>query len=117
MCEHCKAVRRRGKVYIVCSANKKHKQRQRFHTLAPSALSHEEADISLSSMAPGSASAMLSDPSPLSTSLSMHWLSQAVNMWGSNISRAEVTGVSETSGNVLLRKDVQSLIYLPSSKH
>eukprot|EP00961_Rhodomonas_salina_P037863 508691-Rhodomonas_salina.1 len=35
MCEHCKVVKRKNRrVYIVCSANKKHKQRQGFHTSA-----------------------------------------------------------------------------------
>ncbi|MDK6437395.1 50S ribosomal protein L36, partial [Lactobacillus crispatus] len=28
MCEHCKVVRRKGRVMIICSANPKHKQRQ-----------------------------------------------------------------------------------------
>jgi len=28
MCEHCKIVRRHGRVYIICSRSKKHKQRQ-----------------------------------------------------------------------------------------
>lgn len=28
ICAHCKVVRRRGKVYIICSSNPKHKQRQ-----------------------------------------------------------------------------------------
>ncbi|KAF2230310.1 hypothetical protein EV356DRAFT_344941 [Viridothelium virens] len=28
LCESCKSVRRKGRVYIICSANPKHKQRQ-----------------------------------------------------------------------------------------
>ncbi|KAK9706172.1 hypothetical protein RND81_07G108900 [Saponaria officinalis] len=32
MCEYCKTVKRRGRVYITCSANKKHKQRQGYST-------------------------------------------------------------------------------------
>jgi len=28
VCESCKIVRRQGKVYVICSANPKHKQRQ-----------------------------------------------------------------------------------------
>ncbi|MEM1061035.1 MAG: 50S ribosomal protein L36 [Planctomycetota bacterium] len=28
ICERCKVVRRRGKVYVICSANPRHKQRQ-----------------------------------------------------------------------------------------
>jgi large subunit ribosomal protein L36 len=28
ICENCKIVRRRGKVYVICSGNPKHKQRQ-----------------------------------------------------------------------------------------
>ncbi|KAL9242439.1 hypothetical protein vseg_016434 [Gypsophila vaccaria] len=34
MCEYCKTVKRRGRVYITCSANKKHKQRQGYSTAA-----------------------------------------------------------------------------------
>jgi large subunit ribosomal protein L36 len=28
ICESCKIVRRRGKVYVICKSNPKHKQRQ-----------------------------------------------------------------------------------------
>jgi len=28
ICEHCKVVRRKGRVFIICSKNPKHKQRQ-----------------------------------------------------------------------------------------
>ncbi len=28
ICENCKIVRRQGKVYVICSSNPKHKQRQ-----------------------------------------------------------------------------------------
>ncbi|PIP04761.1 50S ribosomal protein L36 [candidate division WWE3 bacterium CG09_land_8_20_14_0_10_39_24] len=28
MCKNCKTVRRKGTVYVICSANQKHKQRQ-----------------------------------------------------------------------------------------
>jgi large subunit ribosomal protein L36 len=28
ICENCKIVRRRGKVYVICASNPKHKQRQ-----------------------------------------------------------------------------------------
>ncbi|XP_057858488.2 uncharacterized protein LOC131067477 [Cryptomeria japonica] len=34
LCEFCRSVRRRGKVYILCSSNPKHKQRQGMSTLA-----------------------------------------------------------------------------------
>jgi large subunit ribosomal protein L36 len=34
MCDACKTVRRRGKVYVICDKNPKHKQRQGFHTSA-----------------------------------------------------------------------------------
>lgn len=34
MCAHCQTVKRRGRVYIICSANPKHKQRQGFFTYA-----------------------------------------------------------------------------------
>ncbi|HAB14550.1 MAG TPA: 50S ribosomal protein L36 [Planctomycetaceae bacterium] len=28
MCENCKIVRRKGRVYVICSSNPRHKQRQ-----------------------------------------------------------------------------------------
>ena len=28
ICENCKVVRRKGKIYVVCSSNPRHKQRQ-----------------------------------------------------------------------------------------
>lgn len=28
ICEHCKMVRRKGKNYVICAANPRHKQRQ-----------------------------------------------------------------------------------------
>uniref|UniRef100_A0A7N0U0E5 Ribosomal protein n=1 Tax=Kalanchoe fedtschenkoi TaxID=63787 RepID=A0A7N0U0E5_KALFE len=34
MCEFCKTVRRRGRVYVFCSSNPKHKQRQGMSTFA-----------------------------------------------------------------------------------
>ncbi|KAF7848412.1 hypothetical protein BT93_L1973 [Corymbia citriodora subsp. variegata] len=34
MCEFCKTVKRRGRVYVICSANPKHKQRQGMMTFA-----------------------------------------------------------------------------------
>ncbi|KAI3424553.1 Ribosomal protein [Psidium guajava] len=34
MCEFCKTVKRRGRVYVICSANPKHKQRQGMVTFA-----------------------------------------------------------------------------------
>ncbi|CAM8914567.1 unnamed protein product [Rhodiola kirilowii] len=34
MCEFCKTVKRRGRVYVVCTANPKHKQRQGMSTFA-----------------------------------------------------------------------------------
>lgn len=34
MCDGCKVVRRRGKVYVICDRSPKHKQRQGFHTCA-----------------------------------------------------------------------------------
>ncbi|GAB2210559.1 hypothetical protein Drorol1_Dr00015827 [Drosera rotundifolia] len=43
MCEFCRTVKRHGRVYILCTANPKHKQRQGISTLA-----HENPLISLS---------------------------------------------------------------------
>ncbi|KAI3457702.1 hypothetical protein Pfo_014365 [Paulownia fortunei] len=34
MCEFCRTVKQRGRVYVLCSANPKHKQRQGFSTFA-----------------------------------------------------------------------------------
>ncbi|KAI3465546.1 hypothetical protein Pfo_022209 [Paulownia fortunei] len=34
MCEFCRTVKRRGRVYVLCSANPKHKQRQGMSTFA-----------------------------------------------------------------------------------
>jgi ribosomal protein L36 len=36
MCPKCQVVRRKKRVYVVCKANKRHKQRQGFHTVAAS---------------------------------------------------------------------------------
>lgn len=34
MCDHCKIVRRRRKLYVICDRSPKHKQRQGYHTTA-----------------------------------------------------------------------------------
>ncbi|KAM7277004.1 hypothetical protein ACFE04_018870 [Oxalis oulophora] len=34
MCEFCKTIKRRGRVYVICSSNPKHKQRQGMSTFA-----------------------------------------------------------------------------------
>ncbi|PKU82984.1 50S ribosomal protein L36, chloroplastic [Dendrobium catenatum] len=34
LCEFCRTVKRRGRVYILCTANPKHKQRQGISTFA-----------------------------------------------------------------------------------
>ncbi|KAF6156669.1 hypothetical protein GIB67_017805, partial [Kingdonia uniflora] len=34
MCEYCRTVKRRGKVFVLCTANPKHKQRQGMSTFA-----------------------------------------------------------------------------------
>jgi large subunit ribosomal protein L36 len=34
MCEFCQIVKRRGRIYVICNSNPKHKQRQGFSTLA-----------------------------------------------------------------------------------
>ncbi|KAL1567558.1 hypothetical protein AAHA92_03024 [Salvia divinorum] len=34
LCEFCRTVKRRGRVYVLCTANPKHKQRQGVSTLA-----------------------------------------------------------------------------------
>lgn len=44
MCEFCRTVKRRGRVYVLCTSNPKHKQRQGMSTFA-----NEEAMPSMSS--------------------------------------------------------------------
>eukprot|EP00591_Stephanopyxis_turris_P007901 CAMPEP_0195526210 /NCGR_PEP_ID=MMETSP0794_2-20130614/27138_1 /TAXON_ID=515487 /ORGANISM="Stephanopyxis turris, Strain CCMP 815" /LENGTH=66 /DNA_ID=CAMNT_0040656839 /DNA_START=87 /DNA_END=284 /DNA_ORIENTATION=+ len=34
MCKDCQKVRRKGKNYVICKSNPRHKQRQRFSTCA-----------------------------------------------------------------------------------
>lgn len=34
ICEACKTVRRKKKLYVICKNNPKHKQRQGFHTIS-----------------------------------------------------------------------------------
>ncbi|MBA0661586.1 hypothetical protein Goshw_029398 [Gossypium schwendimanii] len=34
MCEFCRTVKRRGRVYVLCTSNPKHKQRQGISTFA-----------------------------------------------------------------------------------
>ncbi|KAJ6922123.1 hypothetical protein NC652_015932 [Populus alba x Populus x berolinensis] len=34
MCEFCQIVKRRGRIYVICNSNPKHKQRQGFSTFA-----------------------------------------------------------------------------------
>jgi large subunit ribosomal protein L36 len=34
MCEYCKVVKRRNRIFILCTVNPKHKQRQGFSDLA-----------------------------------------------------------------------------------
>ncbi|EGZ30084.1 hypothetical protein PHYSODRAFT_310167 [Phytophthora sojae] len=43
MCDGCKVVRRRRKVYVICDRSPKHKQRQGFHTSALAAAPQEGA--------------------------------------------------------------------------
>lgn len=38
MCEFCRTVKRRGRVYILCTSNPKHKQRQGYSTFASEGL-------------------------------------------------------------------------------
>ncbi|GAV82509.1 Ribosomal_L36 domain-containing protein [Cephalotus follicularis] len=53
MCEFCKTVKRRGRVYVICSSNPKHKQRQGFasfaasHAAPPSSLTPAETNVNL----------------------------------------------------------------------
>ncbi|KAE9050724.1 hypothetical protein PR001_g2140 [Phytophthora rubi] len=49
MCDGCKVVRRRRKVYVICDRSPKHKQRQGFHTSALAAESQEGAIAAIAS--------------------------------------------------------------------
>lgn len=49
MCDGCKIVRRRRKVYVICDRSPKHKQRQGFHT---SALAAAPSPSSVAELAP-----------------------------------------------------------------
>ena len=46
-CQHCKLVRRRRVLYVVCKKNPKHKQRQGFHTLTAAAAAQPPAPASV----------------------------------------------------------------------
>ncbi|KAK2411664.1 ribosomal protein L36 [Trifolium repens] len=52
MCEYCRTIKRKGRVYILCTANPKHKQRQGISTFAANDVSsdHPSVDISSSSV-------------------------------------------------------------------
>ncbi|XP_010520576.1 PREDICTED: uncharacterized protein LOC104799642 [Tarenaya hassleriana] len=39
MCEFCRTVKRRGRVYVLCSSNPKHKQRQGFSSITHEGIS------------------------------------------------------------------------------
>ncbi|XP_058760286.1 uncharacterized protein LOC131633597 [Vicia villosa] len=50
MCEYCRTIKRKGRVYVLCTANPKHKQRQGMSTFADEATSHQPSvEISSSS--------------------------------------------------------------------
>jgi len=44
MCKHCRTVRRRGVLFVTCSKNPKHKQRQGFHTSAQEIFASSSSD-------------------------------------------------------------------------
>ncbi|POM76330.1 Ribosomal protein L36 [Phytophthora palmivora] len=47
MCDGCKVVRRRRKVYVICDRSPKHKQRQGFHTSALVSPSQESTVVAV----------------------------------------------------------------------
>ncbi|EQC26171.1 50S ribosomal protein L36 [Saprolegnia diclina VS20] len=51
MCDACKTVRRRGKVYVICDKHPKHKQRQGFHTMTSAVAETTAAPAGLSANA------------------------------------------------------------------
>ncbi|KAI3425721.1 hypothetical protein D9Q98_007697 [Chlorella vulgaris] len=42
LCEACRIVKRRGRLYVICKENPKHKQRQGMHTDATAAEQHSD---------------------------------------------------------------------------
>merc|ERR1711970_257100 len=50
MCEHCRIVRRGKRIYVVCSKNPRHKQRQGYHTLTEPPLEHTRVATSSGSV-------------------------------------------------------------------
>ncbi|KAL4522662.1 hypothetical protein Ndes2526B_g00993 [Nannochloris sp. 'desiccata'] len=53
LCDACKIVRRRGRLYVVCKENPKHKQRQGYHTEAAPAENSLATPLSSSWIDPG----------------------------------------------------------------
>ena len=43
LCKHCKIVKRRGRNFVICKKNPRHKQRQGYHTAAAAAQTPEVA--------------------------------------------------------------------------
>ncbi|WCJ29631.1 Ribosomal protein L36 [Euphorbia peplus] len=52
MCEFCQIIKRRGRVFVICSSNPKHKQRQGMSSFAFEGLTSAEANPK-TEMAPG----------------------------------------------------------------
>jgi large subunit ribosomal protein L36 len=49
LCEHCFVARRRGRLFILCSKNPRHKQRQMLHTDAAGVAVQQQQQQSLAS--------------------------------------------------------------------
>ncbi|KAI7839823.1 hypothetical protein COHA_006444 [Chlorella ohadii] len=45
LCEACRIVKRRGRLYVICKDNPKHKQRQGFHTDAAAAAAEQQQPV------------------------------------------------------------------------
>ncbi|XP_057967481.1 uncharacterized protein LOC131157389 [Malania oleifera] len=81
MCEFCRTVKRRGRVYVFCSANPKHKQRQGLSTFAyegPPPTMSSDANVKLEgsfshSMRQGLAALVPKKPEPSLTFGSQYW--------------------------------------------
>ena len=83
MCDACQVVRRKGRVYIVCKKNPRHKQRQGFHTLIDRELNSARMAAAASAAPAPAAAAGAVFAQPLSFGqplMSLGWASSAMRV-------------------------------------
>jgi ribosomal protein L36 len=98
LCKNCKTVRRRGVLFVTCSKNPKHKQRQGFHTDAQALFASYAANDSGGCCSVGAAEGRMDEEA-------MH----AVQLLCGQ------TPAQASASNVLQMKQVQQLLYRPWS--